>query len=225
MHSIYIKQSEWTSYTPNSGARWSWRSICRCKESFISGYTGIWWQSEDGFYTIEKGYKWLRGDQPEVPWYSWIWNGISLPKHRFIAWLVIRQRPLTKDRLNRMMGSVEDECELCGLDKEDHDHLFFKCSYSSRCVQLLSEWCKVQLPLSNLVDWWSSQSFGSQVKKEMIAAIIVAAMYQIWWMRNHCRFEKEIFRPEFVLQKVQEVVRNRCVSQYRDNILITELLA
>ncbi|XP_074297001.1 uncharacterized protein LOC141627671 [Silene latifolia] len=225
VHSIYIKQSDWASYTPNSGASWSWRSICRCKDIFISGYTRIWWQDEDGNYTIAKGYKWLRGDQPEVSWHSWIWNCISLPKHRFIAWLAIRQRLLTKNKLCMMIGCSEDWCDLCGTAKEDHAHLFFQCPYSHMCIQLISDWCEVLLPTANLVDWWSNQSFGSQEKKDIVAAIVVAAMYQIWWMRNHCRLEKKIFRPEYVLHRVKEVVRKRCISQCRDNISIAGLIA
>ncbi|XP_074271347.1 uncharacterized protein LOC141595281 [Silene latifolia] len=51
-------------------------------------------QDEDGCYTIAKGYKWLRGEQPEVSWHSWIWNRINLPKHRCIqlisAWCEVQ---------------------------------------------------------------------------------------------------------------------------------------
>ncbi|XP_074282857.1 uncharacterized protein LOC141607405 [Silene latifolia] len=184
VHSIYIKQTDWKAYEPNTGSSWSWRSICRCKNQMLPGYADTWWLDEDGIYFVASGYNWLRGDNPAVSWHSWIWNTVNLPKHYCIGWLIMRKRLLTKDRLCRLVGSAEEGCNLCGTDKETHDHLFFQCPYNSRCIQLLSDWCKIQLPTSNIEDWWSMKSFQSQIEADIIAAILVAALYNVWWMRN-----------------------------------------
>ncbi|XP_074301399.1 uncharacterized protein LOC141632786 [Silene latifolia] len=217
VHSIYIKQTDWQTYEPNTGASWSLRSICRCKNQMLSGYTGTWWLDEDGIYTVAKGYKWLRGDNPDVSWHSGIWNSVNLPKHYFIGWLAMRQRLLTKDRLCSMFGSIEEGCDLCGTDKETHSHLFFQCPYSNRCLHLLS-WYKIQLPTTNIEDWWSTKKFQSQIEGDILAAIMVAAFYNIWWMRNHCRLNNALFRPEYVVGRIKNVIKNRCNSRWRDFI-------
>ncbi|XP_074288139.1 uncharacterized protein LOC141613304 [Silene latifolia] len=128
----------------------------------------------------------------------------------------MRKRLLTKDRLCRLVGSAEEGCDLCGTDKETHDHLFFQCPYSSRCIQLLSDCCKIELPTSNMEDWWSRKSFQSQTEADILAAILVAALYNVWWMRNHCRINNVLFKPEYVVGNIQNVTRNRCKNRWQD---------
>ncbi|XP_074267194.1 uncharacterized protein LOC141590503 [Silene latifolia] len=216
VHSIYIKQTDWKAYEPNTGGSWSWRSICRCKNQMLSGYVDTWWLDEDGIYSVANRYKWLRGDNPDVSWHSWIWNTVNLPKHYFIGWLIMRQRFLTKDKLCRLVGSAEEGCDLCGNDKETHDHLFFQCPYSSRCIHLFSDWCKIQLPTSNIEDWWNTKTFQSQIEGDILAAILVVALYNVWWMRNHCRLNNVLFRPEYVVGKIKTVIQSRCKSRWKD---------
>ncbi|XP_074277959.1 uncharacterized protein LOC141601563 [Silene latifolia] len=190
------------------------------KSQLISGYVGTWWLDEDGIYSVASGYKWLRGMLPKMSWHAWISNSVNLPKHCFIGWLIMRQRLLTKDRLCRLIGSTEDGCDLCGTDKETHDHLFFHCPYSRRCIQLLSDWCMTQLPTSNFDEWWNRQTFQSQAEGDVLAAILVAALYNVWWVRNQCRVNSMLFRPEYVVSSIQNVVRTRCRDRWQGNLAL-----
>lgn len=38
-------------------------------------------------------------EKPKVQWASAVWNRMSLPKHKFIAWIGIQSRLGTKDKL------------------------------------------------------------------------------------------------------------------------------
>ena len=40
-------------------------------------------------YSLKQVYEALNGDQNNVTWDKVVWNRISVPKHRFIAWMVV----------------------------------------------------------------------------------------------------------------------------------------
>ena len=52
-------------------------------------------------------------------------NITQQPKHSFCAWLAIRDRLSTRDRLSRWDRSIPLSCLLCGGNYESRDHLFF----------------------------------------------------------------------------------------------------
>ncbi|XP_074300067.1 uncharacterized protein LOC141631272 [Silene latifolia] len=130
VHSIYIKDVPWHDYKPSQGSSWAWKRICRIKDRLLAGYVNNGWITEDGEYTIAKGYHWLGTAAPAVVWYNCIWNSIHVPKHQFIGWLWIQGRLLTKDRLCSMGISSNTQCELCADAAESHEQLFLGCEYS-----------------------------------------------------------------------------------------------
>ncbi|XP_074318792.1 uncharacterized protein LOC141655621 [Silene latifolia] len=103
----------WYDYKPSHGSSWAWRRICRIKEGLIAGYVGTGWLSEEGEYTIAKGYQWLGTGAPNVDVYKCVWNTIAIPEHPFIGWLYVQGRLLTKDRICRMNIGTDALCELC----------------------------------------------------------------------------------------------------------------
>ncbi|XP_074293044.1 uncharacterized protein LOC141619940 [Silene latifolia] len=93
IHCIYLKGESSHDYKPPQGSSWAWRRICRVKESLIAGYVGNdFQQSEEGEYTIARGYQWLGTVASTVDWYNCVWNTITIPKHQFIGWLWAQER-------------------------------------------------------------------------------------------------------------------------------------
>ncbi|XP_074266141.1 uncharacterized protein LOC141588607 [Silene latifolia] len=151
VHEVYIKSRVWEDYEPTLNSSWTWHKICQVKEilkplNFCTQGTKE--------YTVKKGYEWISPTVARVPWFPWVNITWMLPRHRFLVWLIAQRRLLTKNRLQRMMITQCNVCFLCGLEEEDHEHLFFKCVYSRFCRALLISWCKVDLPLQHCVDWW-----------------------------------------------------------------------
>ncbi|XP_074278497.1 uncharacterized protein LOC141602085 [Silene latifolia] len=114
---------------------------------------------------------------PAVTWYNCIWNSIHVPKQQFIGWLWIQGRLLTKDRLRSIGISSDTQCELCGDAAESHEHLFFGCEYSQRCLQLVNGWCHSSIPAQQLMDWWIGLSQFDH--KDVLVAVILALIYHI----------------------------------------------
>ncbi|XP_074292160.1 uncharacterized protein LOC141619018 [Silene latifolia] len=154
VHCVYIKDVAWHDYKPSQGSSWAWKRICRIKDQLLAGYVNNGWLTEDGEYSIPKGYQWLGTATPVVTWYKCISNSINVPKQQFIGWLWIQSRLLTKDRLCSMGIGSDSQCELCDAAVESHDHLFFGCEFIKRCLQLVNGWCHGAIPSQQLMDWW-----------------------------------------------------------------------
>ncbi|XP_074277785.1 uncharacterized protein LOC141601405 [Silene latifolia] len=154
VHCTYLKSVPWTDYTPSQSSSWAWKRICRVKDILLSGYIQHDWLEKDAPYSISSGYDWLGTEASNVPWYKHIWITDGIPKHQFISWLYVQQRLLTKDRVHRLFQSSDTECVLCGEEDESHDHLFFHCSYSRKCLQQVQDWSKLAIHERQVLSWW-----------------------------------------------------------------------
>lgn len=94
-------------------------------------------------YSICKAYEQLMDDIPEVTWAPGIWNSMSLPKHRFIAWLGIHNKLKSKDKLLQFGVCVANLCYLCGDEVETHRHLFFECEFSKQLLIKMLRWIRI----------------------------------------------------------------------------------
>ncbi|XP_074297908.1 uncharacterized protein LOC141628704 [Silene latifolia] len=210
IHAIYMKHEDWFSYNPKSTASWSWRKICGVKDKLKQGYVGSWWMKQDNHYTIQQGYSWLGGlTGQQVPWYHFVWNRYSLPKHCFMGWVAVQGRLLTKDRLMNMQICQDSVCVLCGNDGEDHAHLFFGCTFSSLCLQQLNNMLRTQVPDTGYVEWWTHKRFQSLFRKQVVAACLQGLVYYIWDARNRCRIEHVVPRPEKIVKLVKGAIMMR----------------
>lgn len=77
-------------------------------------------------YSTRAVYSHLRGVIPEVNWAKAVWSSYGIPRHSFLAWLVILNRCPTKDRLISWGLQVPPLCLLCNLLPETRDHLFYE---------------------------------------------------------------------------------------------------
>ncbi|XP_074318649.1 uncharacterized protein LOC141655468 [Silene latifolia] len=207
VHAIYIKDRNWKDYEPTSNSSWAWRKICQTKSIFKdllmpgSGVTAP--------YSTALGYKWLQTQDTVCEWYPWILNTWVVPKHGFISWLMGHNRLLTQDRLMNMQIIQSNLCYLCGLQQENHTHLFFKCEYSRRCCRMISDWCAEMLPDEECIRWWCHKRYRSLSKKKIIGVILAGLIYHLWMARNKCRVDQAVLRPEQLVKCVQVDVCNR----------------
>ncbi|XP_074266083.1 uncharacterized protein LOC141588545 [Silene latifolia] len=123
-------------------------------------------------------------------------------KHSFIAWLYVLKRLATKDRLGQHGVLVDGNYDLCGVDYETHEHLFFGCKYSRKCLDLVSSWLGCSIPVQNVLSWCIQLKMKSLFKKQVIHSAVVALIYLIWMERNYCRIEQSVHHPVRVFQQV-----------------------
>ncbi|XP_074271179.1 uncharacterized protein LOC141595105 [Silene latifolia] len=139
VHAIYIRDKSWCDYEPISNSSWAWRKICHSKNLMKPLFYDETWRALQVPYSIRMGYSWLLPDSDNVPWYPWWINKWVVPKHGFIGWLMAQHRLLTQDRLQSMNVIQSNQCYLCGIAAENHNHLFFQCEYSKQCSKCVSD--------------------------------------------------------------------------------------
>ena len=61
-----------------------------------------------------------------------MWFPHSTPKYSFLAWVAIKNRLQTGDRILQWNRDANGVCVLCHDALETHDHLFFGCCYPGR---------------------------------------------------------------------------------------------
>ncbi|KAK9714431.1 hypothetical protein RND81_06G093800 [Saponaria officinalis] len=89
-------------------------------------------------------------------------------------------------------------CFLCGDKAESHDHIFFECEYSRKCVLLLSSWLGVQIPLRGTLGWWIRLRTRSLAMKQLLGLAIASLLYHLWWARNMARIESFVPLPRML---------------------------
>ncbi|XP_056688147.1 uncharacterized protein [Spinacia oleracea] len=134
---VEVKDGDWWDFVPTSSSSWYWKKICDTKEQIKQVFTATELCNMPK-YSVKMVYNKLIASKPMVP------------KHRFISWLEIQHRLQTTAKMARIRVSSTSDCLLCGQAPEDHEHLFFKCPYSSRCLTDLKSWLGIQSSLNTL---------------------------------------------------------------------------
>ncbi|GJY50707.1 reverse transcriptase zinc-binding domain-containing protein [Tanacetum coccineum] len=148
----------------------------------------------------------LRDQGNKVDWYEVVWFSNFIPRHAFILWLLVNERLPTQDRLSKWYPNKEMKCALCSTMQDSHQHLFFKCQYSS----LVWEKAVTKVKISKGNDDWKEvleclkalpcrKNIWVVVKKMVLAATI----YFLWQKRNIRQFQNEK-RPWEELWKIIE---------------------
>lgn len=83
-----------------------------------------------GNFSSARTWNHLHPAGPTVLWYSQIWFKERIPKLAFMAWLTVKDRLTTSDRLISWNILVPASCLLCLNGDESRDHLFFHCNFS-----------------------------------------------------------------------------------------------
>ncbi|XP_074305583.1 uncharacterized protein LOC141640802 [Silene latifolia] len=187
------------------------------------------WMGKQAAYTVKEGYNWLRGSNSEVSWWRVCWNSMNVPKASFIYWATVLGRLLTKDRLARMGGASDLSCFLCYSHDESHDHLFFDCVYTTRCVQLLQQKLQFSFDPRELVSWYRRGRRNSLLVRRVTSACYIQLVYLIWQERNKARLYSKVTHPGIIVtQGIQSVctrfrTRNKSVVTREDDAWIQHL--
>ncbi|XP_010691912.1 uncharacterized protein LOC104905159 [Beta vulgaris subsp. vulgaris] len=210
VHEVYVKDSRWWDYDPLTDSCWYWKQICKVKSKMKLLYSEHDWNIMSKF-CVQKVYKKLLGEHPAVHWDKLIWNRLVIPKHRMIGWLVMKQRLRTLDILVKIGVQDSSSCQLCEHGIESHNHLFFQCTYSAQCLNLIRGW----LDMKNQHNIFSRQlsfimkSKRSGLQKRFMAAVFSGLVYQLWWARNEAIWNHVVWKPEIIFKKLKKLVQQR----------------
>ncbi|XP_062093464.1 uncharacterized protein LOC133799466 [Humulus lupulus] len=223
IHAVYIKQQDWWDYVAPSSSSWYWKQLVRVKD----GLKVIYHQKLSAWdqYSVAKAYI-LMKNNAETRWnYAAIWDRLGHPKHKFIAWLVLKQRLPTRDRLHRFGVTQETMCVICGLCPESHRHLFFECKFSTRCLEPILNWLGIdsfRFELPGLLNW-IRRSKHSSCRRRAYTSAICACIYHIWVARNSALWNLQLPLIGYIIQHIRLQICHRFSWLLAKNLSIEDL--
>ncbi|XP_019256492.1 PREDICTED: uncharacterized protein LOC109234906 [Nicotiana attenuata] len=130
-------------------------------------------QGDNGKCRIKQLYLQQIGALPKVEWKTIMFSNLATPKALFSMWLIIQERMMTTDRLNKWNINVDPICVLCGNHPETHAHLFWECTNKNVGSA-----------------WFVEKAKKKTVEGQLLRMVLAENLYSIWTERNHRVFEK-----------------------------------
>ena len=128
-----------------------------------------------------------------------------------MLWLATQGRLRTFDRLQST--TIDDQiCKLCNNLPESHDHLFFKCRFSSQVWHLIQDRAHKQwpsLPWNGLLEWTSHRYKDARTVNDLIGPLIfTASIYHVWQERNRRTFQSHARQVPNVVDDIFQQIRD-----------------
>ncbi|KAL0300308.1 UNVERIFIED_CONTAM: hypothetical protein Scaly_3051400 [Sesamum calycinum] len=174
----------------------------------------IIWRHASGQFSVKSATELIRPPTDRVVWHGLLQGRYKIPRHNFILWLAILEKLSTLDK--HWISHGDNGCVLCaGQHVESHDHLFFNCLYTRRCLQIVQRQVRFHWPLSGwqqCIKWASKRWRSEHLINAASRALLAALVYYIWIERNNRKFTATSSAAESVARRVVEEVRLRILS-------------
>ena len=166
-----------------------------------------------------------------VDWHDIVRFKNAVPRHAFLLWVAIQRELSTQDRLRRFGIHGPNRRSLCLRNNEDHNHLFFECSFTKALWWNVCDRCNIPRMTKSLDEWirlatvsWHGKSFVNFSRKLGFAATV----YCIWQERNARIFADVSKASNLVFDQIECIIRDklvlmRNVQQTDENIRIQRL--
>ncbi|XP_031398485.1 uncharacterized protein LOC116209061 [Punica granatum] len=159
----------------------------------------VWTPHKNGQYTVFSTWKCFRPSKQKVKWRKAVWFAGHLPRSSFVAWLAVRNRLTTRDRMVKWKITLAaEECELCSSHLETGDYLSVTCPVTRGIWKSLL--ARVGLQRSS-PDWDSGLRCISALKGRSLGTVCLKLLwihyiYCVWKEHNNRIFMKHLRSPQ-----------------------------
>ncbi|GKC05518.1 RNA-directed DNA polymerase, eukaryota, reverse transcriptase zinc-binding domain protein, partial [Tanacetum coccineum] len=153
---------------------------------------GVWWE--------------LKCVYPNVSWYKVVWFSQCNPRCAFILWMAIKGKLATQDNIMKWNNSLL-LCPLCSKCNDSHNHLFFKCDFSTQIWQEMSHKMNMGLSPNNwseIVNKVAELPCTNAIRSILRRLILATSVYYIWKERNSRLFTNNKMNAQSLLQAIEE---------------------
>ncbi|KAL0292186.1 UNVERIFIED_CONTAM: hypothetical protein Sradi_6999100 [Sesamum radiatum] len=202
---------------------WNWPSVTNMESIDIThelptihgGPDRILWTGPQGSFSAAAAYTVFCPPGPTVGWSSLLGGTFKIPRHRFILWLAILGRLSTMDK--PWLQHLGPTCVLCQEDvMESHEHLFFMCSYATRCILAIRRVVSFHWPYSSwptVIRWASVRWRGKHVVCASYRALLASLVYHLWRERNLRIFQHTTRTAEDIARTVVSDIRDLIICK------------
>lgn len=172
------------------------------------------WRRNSGYKPIFSTYEtWQLTREAGVlcTWGAGIWFSQATQKFVFMAWLAMRNRLATMDRVAGWSQGVDTTCVLCNNAPESRNHFFFECPFSS---QLWAHLTRGFLQRSFSTNWDAvvrliiAPGMGKQ-KRFCLRYAFQLALYTLWRERNKRRHGEKAMPLQVLAKLTEKAIRNK----------------
>ena len=165
--------------------------VISTKDSFC------WSLSSTGRFTTTT---WLAQEQSQAAplWsFKWIWQIDTMPKIQIFLWQMCHNTLPVKSTLLRRGCQIDPQCPLCQDDVESSDHLFSKCSQTTKVWDLAKahQWIPLQVDTLQASDWLPAFELLNHSCNKQTLQRVSFLVWRIWKMRNAIFFQRDLFQP------------------------------
>ncbi|KAG7578924.1 Viral movement protein [Arabidopsis thaliana x Arabidopsis arenosa] len=165
-------------------------------------------------FSTKETWEATREAKPKVEWYRGIWFSHATPKYSFLAWLAIKNRLTTGDRMLCWNVGVDPSCIFCREPLETRSHLFFTCHYTKEVWSgLTSKLLSQHFPTScdTIIKLLTDKSLGNECLF-LIRYTFQLTVHSIWKERNIRRHGETPTPSAHLLRGLDKQIRNRISS-------------
>ena len=152
-----------------------------------------------GKYNVKEGYRKIAKESTGTnKLWKKVWHPDCIPKVNSFIWLLLHNKILTAENLQKRGISGPSRCSLCNCDEETISHLFLQCNFSQLVWQsVLPPGMALNLPasISQLFVEWSKHLPGSMNKiptlQRLWDSIPKNLCWQLWLARNKAIFKEQ----------------------------------
>ena len=114
----------------------------------------------------------------------------------------------------RIGVSENSKCLICDQDDETEDHLMFQCCFSLEVWRKIKVWLQIGPQITNVdgIVQWIAECGKTKEQKEILAAVIGAVIYHIWWVRNQVLWHQKVIHIDRVVHSIPKSVITRVYS-------------
>ncbi|XP_048624011.1 uncharacterized protein LOC125592693 [Brassica napus] len=178
------------------------------------------WSPEDKqlpSYSTGMIYKLITLHKPQVPWYTAVWTTKGIPKHNFLAWMMVLNRCPTKDMILSWGLQTNPNCLLCNNAVESRDHLYFVCPFSFEVWEALA----IKSGCHPVRQWSHSlttmQSLALPKHQKLLSLLSwQSTIYLLWTERNHRLHRQQFHQSSTIITNATSMIKNQ-VSSLRNS--------
>ncbi|XP_020262713.1 uncharacterized protein LOC109838703 [Asparagus officinalis] len=224
VHEYYMRHTNIWQVRARVHDSWAWKQLTKARDMMLNKFGSISRLqnvisscSLNDRVKISSIYRVLQHSNPIAEWCNTIWDGLQIPKHSFILWLVAQSRLLTQDRLCRMGIISSNQCALCSNNLETCSHLFFECQYSATVWNLVMDWLKFNWKSCNwdsIINWFShslkrKRNFTEKLKRMALAV----SVYMLWSERNLRIFQEKARQPDILFRAIKITIYSKILNE------------
>ncbi|KAL0438792.1 UNVERIFIED_CONTAM: hypothetical protein Slati_2362200 [Sesamum latifolium] len=143
-------------------------------------------------FTTAAAYSIFSSPGSKVGWSSLLLGPLKIPRNNFIFFLAILVKLSSLDK--PWLSHLGTTCILCQDGQlETHDHLFFRCRYARRCLEVIRQLVRfywLNREWLRDVAWASVKWRGRHIINAAFRALLASLVYHIWQERNRRRFQQ-----------------------------------